>query len=286
MNPLHQMKWPLYSDHLRDMLHQIMDSKIFTDVTLISDDQLPFRAHRNILAACSTVMNSMLQFGGPTPNPIIYLRGINHRELESLLQFIYEGQVTLSQNRVQEFLSIAKGLNIKGLLDNSYKGDVEILDTEVNKKTLEHLSITKFECDQCEYQSGNERDIQKHVQIHVSLNESLPGPNNPLLLTPKNENKILANSNYKCIQCDFQGQEKLDVDAHIDYCHTQVKTETNTAIELEKLKKFQKFEIHREKEIQKKSLYCKICKYHAPTNQRMRLHYETRKHHVLKQELH
>ena len=142
MNPLHQMKWPLYSDHLRDMLHQIMDSKIFTDVTLISDDQLPFRAHRNILAACSTVMNSMLQFGGPTPNPIIYLRGINHRELESLLQFIYEGQVTLSQNRVQEFLSIAKGLNIKGLLDNSYEGDIEILDTEVNKKSIECLSIT------------------------------------------------------------------------------------------------------------------------------------------------
>ena len=55
---LHQEKYTLtwhssYSDHLKEVLKEMMTSRQFADVTLVTDDKQLIRAHRNILSACS-----------------------------------------------------------------------------------------------------------------------------------------------------------------------------------------------------------------------------------------
>ena len=47
--------WNTYSDHLREMLHQMKKSNEFTDVTLVCDDMRQFQAHKVVLSACSSV---------------------------------------------------------------------------------------------------------------------------------------------------------------------------------------------------------------------------------------
>ena len=44
-----------YSDHLREMLHEMMKSHELTHVTLICDDKRQFKAHKIVLSACSSV---------------------------------------------------------------------------------------------------------------------------------------------------------------------------------------------------------------------------------------
>ena len=84
----YKLNWHTYSDHLREMLHEIMKSNELTDVTLVCDDKRQFKAHKNVLSASSPVFKSILQ-ELPQDRSVIYLRGINHQEMESILELIY-----------------------------------------------------------------------------------------------------------------------------------------------------------------------------------------------------
>ena len=86
------LNWHSYSDHLREALNEMMLSSEFADVTLVTDDKQQIRAHRNILSACSPVFKNILQLDRNNTNPLIYLRGIQQSEMESIMQFILEKQ--------------------------------------------------------------------------------------------------------------------------------------------------------------------------------------------------
>ena len=108
----YNLNWHTYSDHLRDMLHEMMKSNELTDVTLICDDKRQFKAHKIVLSACSLVFRSIIN-DLPHNNSVIYLRGIQHQEMESILEYMYLGVATFYQERLNEFLNIAKNLEIK-----------------------------------------------------------------------------------------------------------------------------------------------------------------------------
>ena len=107
-----------FPEYLKNLLVDIQTSGDFADVTLVCDDQKQLRAHRNILSACSPVFKRILRINSSSPHSVIYLRGIRHEEMVSILHFVYLGQVTFSEDRMEEFLSVAKNLEIKELSNN------------------------------------------------------------------------------------------------------------------------------------------------------------------------
>merc|ERR1719378_802774 len=94
------------------MLHDMMSSNEMTDVTLVSEDKKQFKVHKVVLSASSPVFKSIIS-DNILSSPIIYLKGIQSMEIESILQFLYLGQATFYQERMNEFLTVAKSLEIK-----------------------------------------------------------------------------------------------------------------------------------------------------------------------------
>ena len=94
---------------------EMMTSNAFADVTLVTDDKQQIMAHRNILSACSPVFKNILQLDSRNTNPIIYLRGIQFAEMESIMKFIYLGEARFDEDRIGEFLMVSNNLEIKGL---------------------------------------------------------------------------------------------------------------------------------------------------------------------------
>ena len=109
------LHWHSYSDHLKEALNNMMLSSEFADVILVTDDKQQIRAHRNILSAASPVFKSILQIDSKNANPVIYLRGIQHSEMEAIMQFIYLGKAMFYETRISEFLKVSKYLEIKDL---------------------------------------------------------------------------------------------------------------------------------------------------------------------------
>ena len=116
----YNLNWQTYSDHLREMLHEMMKSNELTDVTLVCDDNTQFKAHKIVLSACSLVFKSIINNLSQSCS-VIYLRGIQHQEMESILEFMYLGVATFYQERMNEFLDAAKNLEIKEISNDNVK---------------------------------------------------------------------------------------------------------------------------------------------------------------------
>jgi len=202
-----------------------------TDVTLISDDHHQYKVHKFILSACSTAFKKIL-----TSNPLnssIYLRGIHHEELESILQFIYLGEATFYHERMNEFLNVAKNLDIKEIgknvvdegeetegvdenqrFDGENSGESDDLqnNSEANssRSTRQYVDVESstslipdekksYKCQQCDYQPTRKDNLVRHVQ---SKHEGLK---------------------YPCQQCDYQATQIGHLQLHIKSKHEGIK---------------------------------------------------------------
>ena len=116
---MHQDKysigWNTFQTHLQETHVELYKEKYFADVTLVSDDMVQVMAHRTVLSSASSVFKQLLMMNESTTNQILFLKGIKHQELESLLQFIYLGEAKVYENRIEMFVSISKDLGIKEL---------------------------------------------------------------------------------------------------------------------------------------------------------------------------
>merc|ERR1712126_469483 len=120
------------------MLHEMMKSNELTDVTLVCDDKKQFKAHKNVLSACSSVFKSIIN-DLPQNNSVIYLRGIQHQEVETILEFMYLGVATFYQERTNEFLNVAKNLEIKEISKNvEFNNDEEFNEDMEEPTTKPH----------------------------------------------------------------------------------------------------------------------------------------------------
>ena len=108
----YSLEWNSYSDHLRTMMNEMLVDDHFADVTLVTEDKKQINAHLNILSACSPFFKDIVK---KQNNSIIYLRGIHFKEVKSILQFIYLGKTSFQEEMLNEFLSVAKSLEIKEL---------------------------------------------------------------------------------------------------------------------------------------------------------------------------
>ena len=121
-----------FTIHIKEMLVELMSSEQYADVTLFTDDQMTFRAHKFVLSACSPVFKEMLgKF--QNQNPLLYLKGVEHHELQSLLTFMYKGQATCKQDRMEKFLDVAHTFQLKSLTENfeerKISADIDSEDT-------------------------------------------------------------------------------------------------------------------------------------------------------------
>ena len=111
------LKWHTFSKHLQSMFKDVYQEGRYTDVTLVSDDQTQFKAHKIVLSACSPVFKKIID-SNPSQHPLIYLRGIQSYEMESILQFMYLGEGKFYQERMREFVKVAKDLEVKEIYDS------------------------------------------------------------------------------------------------------------------------------------------------------------------------
>ena len=74
------------------MMKELMTNEDLSDVTLFTEDKKQIKANINILSACSPVFKDTLK-KNKNSSTIMYLRDIQYSEMESIMQFIYLGQV-------------------------------------------------------------------------------------------------------------------------------------------------------------------------------------------------
>ena len=90
----------MYLYHVQQLMNEILRTGCYADVTLVSDDKTEFRAHKAILSSCSQVFHDVLaDVQDQDQDAVIYLEGIEHQEIQLMLEYIYLGKTQCDVNR-------------------------------------------------------------------------------------------------------------------------------------------------------------------------------------------
>eukprot|EP00091_Calanus_sinicus_P023157 TRINITY_DN7693_c1_g1_i1.p1 TRINITY_DN7693_c1_g1~~TRINITY_DN7693_c1_g1_i1.p1 ORF type:complete len:113 (+),score=25.13 TRINITY_DN7693_c1_g1_i1:94-432(+) len=92
-----------------DAIKHLKLDKDFLDVTLACEDGKQIKAHKVVLSSFSSVFQTILK-QNPHNHPLVYLAGINHLELEKILDFIYLGEAMVSKSALDSFMTVAEKL--------------------------------------------------------------------------------------------------------------------------------------------------------------------------------
>ena len=214
------LTWHSYSDHLRESLRDMMTTSEFADVTLVTDDKEEIRAHRNILSACSPVFKDMLQNNRSNTESVIDLRGIQHSEMESIMEFIYLGEARIYEDRMTEFLIALKNLEIKELSTlietNQYEEPTQTHGNDANvepqtcttkpmtlnistSNRITRVDCLKYSCNKCDKQFKSQGNLTRHIK---SAHEGVI---------------------YSCNECEYKASDKGNLKVHIQAKHEGVK---------------------------------------------------------------
>ena len=111
------LRWNDFESNISNAIREIREDKDLFDCTL-SCGTKQVQAHKLILSACSPFFKAVFK-QNPHNHPLLYLKGISFDDLVAILQFIYHGEVNVSQDDLNPFLAVAEDLKIKGLTQNS-----------------------------------------------------------------------------------------------------------------------------------------------------------------------
>ena len=217
-----------YPDHLREVMQEMMTSDDFTDVTLVSDDKQSLRAHRNVLSACSPVFKSIFQIEAKNNHPVLYLRGIKYEEMESIIQFIYLGEAHFNEERINEFLLVAKNLEVKEL----YKEDGEVSSVDISadlSKENKNFEVKNLNEEDREKTDNLSADLTKENKILDNIKEESTETFDKLdssLIKSVNIDDS-SGSKFQCPQCAKLFTWKASVICHMKSDHHGVRYSCN-----------------------------------------------------------
>ena len=128
--------WKSFDTFLQGNLEDLFSENRFSDVILVSDDQVPFHAHKFVLGSSSSVLKDLL-ITNPHPSPLIYMRGFYSLELKAILEFMYLGRTQIKATRIDKLFVNCKSLQIEKLMSEEALSKVQNVVFDEN----ESLSI-------------------------------------------------------------------------------------------------------------------------------------------------
>lgn len=122
---------------------ELLDDQHFVDVTLACEGSM-IKAHKIVLSACSTYFKDLL-LANPCKHPIVILKDMKFQDLKAIVNFMYYGEVNVSQSQIGGLLKTAETLQIKGL-------------TQINNDQQNGNQSPKLE-NQSQNNSGQKQDV-------------------------------------------------------------------------------------------------------------------------------
>lgn len=109
------LRWNNYQTNLTSVFDQLLQNESFVDVTLACDSK-SIKAHKIVLSACSPYFQSLF-IDNPCQHPVIIMRDVKWPELKAAVEFMYKGEINVSQEQIGPLLRVAEMLKIRGLAD-------------------------------------------------------------------------------------------------------------------------------------------------------------------------
>ncbi|XP_066250478.1 longitudinals lacking protein-like isoform X1 [Euwallacea similis] len=110
------LRWNNHQSTLVAVFDTLLENEKLVDCTLAAEGKF-LNAHKVVLSACSPYFESLLS-RHYDKHPILILKDVKFQELKAMMDYMYRGEVNISQDQLGALLKAAESLQIKGLSDN------------------------------------------------------------------------------------------------------------------------------------------------------------------------
>ncbi|XP_016987201.1 longitudinals lacking protein, isoforms H/M/V isoform X9 [Drosophila rhopaloa] len=114
------LRWNNHQSTLISVFDTLLENETLVDCTLAAEGKF-LKAHKVVLSACSPYFATLLQ-EQYDKHPIFILKDVKYQELRAMMDYMYRGEVNISQDQLAALLKAAESLQIKGLSDNRTGG--------------------------------------------------------------------------------------------------------------------------------------------------------------------
>ena len=204
-----------HESRCKDTFSRLWTERDFADVTLATDDNFQISVHRIVLGSCSSLFKRLL-LNTHNPNLIVFLQGISKKQLELVLEYIYQGRCHLQQNDLDGFLTTGRELQISDLTQElvPFKGingpSPDIIDTKEDL-TQEFVPYKGMNSD-----SLNIIDTKEEANMSTTITGSHQ-PSSPI------DQPVTTNERvglHQCKNCDYATRFLHNLTKHFNAKHT------------------------------------------------------------------
>ncbi|KAE8747853.1 hypothetical protein FOCC_FOCC005465 [Frankliniella occidentalis] len=117
------LRWNNHQNTLISVFDTLLEGEILVDCTLAAEGKF-LRAHKVVLSACSPFFSDLLR-QHYEQHPILIMKDVKFDQLKAMLDYMYRGEVKISQDQLGTFLKAAESLQIKGLSDSAPNHEVQ-----------------------------------------------------------------------------------------------------------------------------------------------------------------
>ena len=232
MSEKFSLKWNDFQANVSKSFGVYRNEDYLQDVTLVGDDHKQVRAQKLVLSTSSEYFRDIFK-NNKQSNIVLCLQGMRSVELNRVLDYIYNGEVQLYQEDLDNFLEIAQRLKLDGLINDGQAEGYDVGNKTENFGKYEYITkpdahnlsdkITDNEQKVDNEQSISETDMYKphrsRYQIDTFGNESLQ-----MSFTEKNEIdekvyefiKTLGPKEFQCTQCGKIASKKSNLVKHVE----------------------------------------------------------------------
>ncbi|KAJ8956883.1 hypothetical protein NQ318_014300 [Aromia moschata] len=111
------VKWTRFQTNILSAFESLQNSEDLADVTLTCDG-ISVKAHKFILSACSPYFRTIFK-ENPCSHPIVILKDVAYVDLIAIVNFMYHGEVMVSEEQLSSFLHTAMVLQVSGLMNTN-----------------------------------------------------------------------------------------------------------------------------------------------------------------------
>ena len=115
------LRWDNYSNHISYAFGTLRNQEDLVDVTLSCEGK-KIRAHKVLLSACSTYFRDVFK-DNPCQHPVIVFKNVRFDDLLAIVEFMYQGEVSVVQESLSSFLNTAELLSVQGLTEGNNGGN-------------------------------------------------------------------------------------------------------------------------------------------------------------------
>merc|ERR1712086_136537 len=192
------------------------------DVTLACEDET-IGAHKVVLAACSSFFRNVFRKTKQT-HPFVYLKGVLHKDLVALLDYIYTGETQVAAEDVDRFIEVAREMKVNGLSEGNE--EVENIQTsdEVSLNegwnTTEELDNETSKHNKVDDSSISMADISNSsVEVNQELGKEGKGMHQLLIEISERMERVTDAEGlimWKCTECGKMMKKKDKLKNHVE----------------------------------------------------------------------